>query len=77
MPSKSITATALDELRATGWLLVDFDAELVWLCRFIEDDTFNSPNQYVSAMNAIRTCPSWMLRDAAWKEIQRLGRCRR
>ena len=64
---------AADELSADEWLLVDFDAEQVWLPRFIADDTFNSPNQYISAMNAIRTCSSWMLRDAAWKEIQRLG----
>jgi len=78
--AKSSTSTspetvkaAAEELSPTGWLLVDFDAELVWLCRFIAEDTYNSPNQHVSAMNAIRTCPSWMLRDAAWKEIQRLG----
>jgi hypothetical protein len=70
--AKTISA-ALEELTAQEWVLVDFDAEQLWLPRFIAEDTFNSPNQYVSAMNAIRTCPSWMLRDAAWKEIHRLG----
>jgi hypothetical protein len=71
--SEASVRGACDELCATGWLLVDVDAELAWLCRFIEEDTFNSPNVYVSVLNAIRTCPSWMLRDAAWKEVQRLG----
>jgi hypothetical protein len=64
---------ACEELCAAQWLMVDYDAELAWLCGFIEEDTFNNPNQYVSALGAIRTCSSWMLRDAAWKEIQRLG----
>ena len=78
--AKSSTSTspqtieaAGDELSAQGWVLMDFDAEHSWLCRFLEEDTFNNPNQYVSAMNLIRTCPSWILRDAAWKEVQRLG----
>lgn len=78
--AKSSTTTSADtikaagdELSAKGWALLDFDAEHAWLCRFIGDDTFNSPLQYVSAMKLIRTCPSWMLRDAAWKEVQRLG----
>jgi hypothetical protein len=78
--AKSSTTTAPEtisaageELCANGWLLIDFDAERAWLCRFIAEDTFHSPNQYVAAMTRIRACPSWMLRDAAWKEIQRLG----
>jgi hypothetical protein len=53
--------------------MIDFEAQLAWLTRFIRDDAFNSPNMFISACDRIRTCPSWMLRDAAWKEVQRLG----
>jgi hypothetical protein len=69
---ETITAAG-DELSTHSWVLMDFDAERAWLCRFIAEDTFHSPNQYISAMTKIRTCSSWMLRDAAWKEVQRLG----
>lgn len=65
--------TAAEELTAKQWVTIDFDAEVCWLCRFIRGDTAQSPNQYVSAMRSIRSCPSWMLRDAAWKEIQNIG----
>ncbi|WP_445169888.1 hypothetical protein ACTXG7_11540 [Mycolicibacterium sp. Dal123E01] len=75
--SKSATeqtvALAVEELCEAGRLLVDYDAEVAWLAGFIREDTYNSPNQYVAVMKLIRTCPSWMLRDAAWKEVQRLG----
>jgi hypothetical protein len=69
----STVEAAAGELRAVAWLSVDFDAEKAWLCRFIEEDTYHSPNQYVAALKKVGDQPSWMLRDAAWKEVQRLG----
>jgi hypothetical protein len=52
---------------------MDHHMEKVWLRWFIRDDAFNNPNYYVSALKAIRTCRSGVLRHAAWEEIQRLG----
>lgn len=72
IPPETIKATC-DELGVHAWVLIDYDAERLWLCRFMAQDTFNSPNLYINAMNKIRNCSSWMLRDAAWKEVQRLG----
>jgi len=65
--------SALTELVHHGDILVDKRAGKAWLRRFIEQDAFNSPNVYVSAMKRVRTCPSRALRIAAWQEIQRLG----
>lgn len=66
-------ALALTELVDLGDVLVDKRAGKVWLRRFIEQDAYNSPNVFVSAMKRIRTCPSRTLRIAAWHEIERLG----
>jgi hypothetical protein len=72
VPSKTIEL-AVRELVDRGDLLVDGHTEKAWLCHFIAEDPFNSPNQYVGALNQIRTCQSGLLRDAAWDEVQRLG----
>jgi hypothetical protein len=71
--SKETVQSSIEELSAEGWLLVDEHMEQAWLCRFIEEDTWNNPNFYVSTLKVIRTCRSGPLRQAAWKEVRRLG----
>ena len=55
-------------------MLIDYDAERLWLCRFVAQDTFEfaeSVHQRYEQNQELFVIG--MLRDAAWKEVQRLG----
>ena len=65
---------ALDELIASGWVMVDDETEDLWLCRWIREDAINSPLFYKGALRAIQVTPSRTLRHAAYKEVCGLPR---
>lgn len=63
---------AADHLQGKQLLVVDRDMERLWLAPFMEYDTSRKPNMYVSALRAVRECPSRLLKAEAWREVQRI-----